>query len=190
MARKIIVVGDSTSHGGVVISGDATRTIGGMSIARLGDMVNCPLLYPNKKPHGVNAIIEGESTYLVKGIPVALHGHKTACGCTLNGSVQATVGGTGAETAIEKATLNKHVYDLPVVLSATKTKDDQFDQHFQLHDQVTGEPLVNRYYEILINNQIITGKTDSSGFTSKITANSEIKAEIKIFAESYLGGVA
>lgn len=92
MGKKIIVVGDSTDHGGVVISGDATRTIGGKAIARLGDNVMCPLLYPNKAPHGVNPIVEGESSYLVNGIPVALEGHKTACGCALIGSVAATVG--------------------------------------------------------------------------------------------------
>jgi uncharacterized Zn-binding protein involved in type VI secretion len=92
MSRKIIVVGDSTDHGGVVISGDTTKTISGKAIARLGDKVDCPKKYPNKKPHGVNAIVEGEASYLVNGIPVALEGHHTECGCALIGSVNATVG--------------------------------------------------------------------------------------------------
>jgi len=92
MARKIIVVGDSTDHGGVVVSGSPSQTIRGKPIARLGDMVDCPQKYPNKAPHGVNPIVEGDSTYLIDGIPVALHGHKTACGCSLIGSVPATSG--------------------------------------------------------------------------------------------------
>ncbi|HFM0438515.1 PAAR domain-containing protein, partial [Klebsiella pneumoniae] len=34
-------------------------------------------------------IIEGNSDYLDHGIPVAFHGHKCACGCTLISSFAA-----------------------------------------------------------------------------------------------------
>lgn len=37
-----IVVGDRTSHGGTVVSGDMTYTIDGQPIARIGDKVFCP----------------------------------------------------------------------------------------------------------------------------------------------------
>lgn len=92
MARKFIVIGDTTDHGGVVISGSPTHLIDGKPMARLGDQVNCPERYPDETPHGVNNIIEGEPTCLLNGIPAALHGHKTACGCSLIGSVTATHG--------------------------------------------------------------------------------------------------
>lgn len=92
MARKIIVVGDPTDHGGRVISGSPNHRIGNKAIARLGDMVDCPKKYPNRSPHGVNAIVEGEPGLLVDGIPVALDGHKTACGCSLIGTSSATHG--------------------------------------------------------------------------------------------------
>lgn len=92
MARKIIVLGDSTDHGGVVISGSPQHTVDGKPIARMGDKVACPQLYPNKSPHGVNPIVEGDPKYLIDGVPIALHGHKTACGCSLIGSVPATMG--------------------------------------------------------------------------------------------------
>jgi len=92
MARKIIVLGDSTDHGGTVISGSPSQSIDGKPIARLGDKVDCPQLYPNKVPHGVNAIVEGDANYTIDGIPVALEGHKTECGCALIGSVSATRG--------------------------------------------------------------------------------------------------
>ena len=87
MARKIIVVGDVTDHGGKVIEGSPTQRISGKPIARLGDKVDCP-----RKGHGVNAIVEGDPSYLINGIPVALEGHKTECGCSLIGSVSATRG--------------------------------------------------------------------------------------------------
>lgn len=87
MGRKVIVVGDPTDHGGRVISGSPTQQINGKAIARLGDQVDCP-----QKGHGVNAIVEGEPSMLINGIPVALEGHKTACGCTLLGTSAAEHG--------------------------------------------------------------------------------------------------
>ncbi|MDH4449180.1 MAG: PAAR domain-containing protein [Rhodoferax sp.] len=87
MSRKIIVVGDLTSHGGTVISGSTTRIINGKGIARKGDKVSCPQTYPGGAPHGVNPIVEGDASHLVDGIPVALEGHTTACGCRLIGTV-------------------------------------------------------------------------------------------------------
>jgi len=92
MARKIIVMGDPTSHGGTVISGSAAHTIGGKAIARKGDKVDCPEKYPDGSPHGVNEIVEGEATMPIDGIPVALEGHKTVCGCSLIGTAPASHG--------------------------------------------------------------------------------------------------
>ncbi|HHC1501906.1 TPA: PAAR domain-containing protein, partial [Klebsiella pneumoniae] len=45
-------------------------------IAVKGDAVKC-----NK--HGMTKIVEGSSLTKVDGQPVALHGHRCACGCTL-----------------------------------------------------------------------------------------------------------
>jgi uncharacterized Zn-binding protein involved in type VI secretion len=92
MALKIIVVGDRTSHGGTVISGSETHTIGGKRMARLFDLVDCPEHYPDGRPHGINKIIEAHPTFTIGGQRVALHGHRTECGCTLIGSMSATTG--------------------------------------------------------------------------------------------------
>lgn len=86
MGRTVILVGDPTDHGGVVISGSSAHKVNGKPIARLGDKVDCPAKYPGGKPHGVNAIVEGEPAMLIGGIPVALEGHMTACGCSLIGT--------------------------------------------------------------------------------------------------------
>lgn len=92
MPRKIIVVGDPTSHGGKVISGSSCYTIAGKGIARKGDKVDCPEKYADGSPHGVNEIVEGEALMPIDGIPVALEGHKTVCGCQLIGTMTATWG--------------------------------------------------------------------------------------------------
>jgi uncharacterized Zn-binding protein involved in type VI secretion len=92
MALQIIVVGDRTSHDGRVITGSETHTIGGKRIARLFDLVDCPQRYPDGRPHGINKIIEAHPTFTIGDERVALHGHRTECGCTLIGCRLASIG--------------------------------------------------------------------------------------------------
>ncbi|KAB2928844.1 MAG: PAAR domain-containing protein [Dechloromonas sp.] len=79
MTRPFILLGDKTSHGGVVISASETTDSKGKGIARVGDKVTCPL-----KGHGsVTTIATGDSTALIDGKPAARHGDLTACGASL-----------------------------------------------------------------------------------------------------------
>lgn len=84
MFRNIVRIGDGTTHGGTVQSGSSTMIIRARGVARKGDTVSCP-----KEGHGTNQIVEGSDTIKDNGIPVALHGHKCACGCTLVASLTA-----------------------------------------------------------------------------------------------------
>ncbi|QBG94301.1 PAAR domain-containing protein [Xanthomonas oryzae] len=72
-----IVVGDSTSGGGRVITGSGETEVEGLPVARVGDKATCP------KHKGVFAIVEGDLTIMVDGQPVALDGAHLACGCTV-----------------------------------------------------------------------------------------------------------
>lgn len=88
MALPVVRLGDSTSHGGKVMSASTRHFIDGIGIARVGDLITCP-----QSGHGINSIVEGAATYLIGGRMVALHGHRCACGCTLISSlVTATYG--------------------------------------------------------------------------------------------------
>lgn len=89
MSADIITVGDTTTHGGVVISGSPTCKIRGRPIARLGDLVRCPQNYPDGRPHGINRIVQVAGRYKVGGIPGACAGDLTECGCALIGSQEA-----------------------------------------------------------------------------------------------------
>lgn len=91
--RRIIKVGDPTDHDGVVTTGDPKRLLMGKPIARKGDLVDCPRKYPDGRPHGVNPIIEGSDSYKLDGVPVALEGHRTECGCVLVGTGSASAPG-------------------------------------------------------------------------------------------------
>ena len=86
--QLLIVRGDRTSHGGWVVAGSPFSNCDGVPIARVGDMVMCPL-----PGHGSNPIIEGSAVFSIGGRKVALHGHKSACGCALIASLPvATIG--------------------------------------------------------------------------------------------------
>lgn len=77
MAQPIIVLGDTTNHGGVVISAATTATTGGRPIARVGDMVACPRCL------GVYPIATGDTSNTIMGQPAARQGDMTACGAVL-----------------------------------------------------------------------------------------------------------
>lgn len=76
--KRVIRLGDPTSHGGTVVSATDHFHIHGKPVARLGDKVKCPL-----PGHGTTTIVEGDPDWRIDGIPVALEGHKTSCGASL-----------------------------------------------------------------------------------------------------------
>jgi uncharacterized Zn-binding protein involved in type VI secretion len=77
MSKPFIVIGDETSHGGVVIEGAPTTDTGGLRIARVGDKVSC------KRHSGTIVIASGDPTCIIEGQPAARHGDKTSCGAVL-----------------------------------------------------------------------------------------------------------
>ena len=77
MSKPIIRMGDRTSHGGTVISGDLTWTVYDKAVARVGDLTVCP------KCKGTFAITTGADDLTGFGQAVARQGDKTACGATL-----------------------------------------------------------------------------------------------------------
>jgi uncharacterized Zn-binding protein involved in type VI secretion len=75
--KEVIVLGDTTTHGGKVITGSENHTYMGIPVARVGDMVQCP------KCKGTYPIIEGAPRTFDHGKQIARHGDKVACGATL-----------------------------------------------------------------------------------------------------------
>ena len=81
----LIRLGDTTDHGGVVITASDTMRYGGRRVARKGDLVTCPL-HPQVNP---KLILKADDKITDHGIPVARHGHKSTCGCSLISSLMA-----------------------------------------------------------------------------------------------------
>ncbi|OCG20372.1 MULTISPECIES: PAAR domain-containing protein [unclassified Gilliamella] len=80
--KGVIRLGDKTSHGGQVISASTKLIVFTKGVARVGDLVSCPIT-----GHGINPIIEGDPLFIEDGKQVAFHGHRSACGCALISSL-------------------------------------------------------------------------------------------------------
>lgn len=72
----VIRLGDTSSHGGAVVTSSADYKSEGIFVARVDDLFSCPI-------HGVNPIVEGSPKHLNNSKRVARHGDHTACGAAL-----------------------------------------------------------------------------------------------------------
>ena len=69
-------LGDTSSHGGEIVTSASKTLCEGKLIARRTDILACPI-------HGPNPIVEHSEKMLCEGLHVARHGDATACGATL-----------------------------------------------------------------------------------------------------------
>lgn len=82
--RKVIRLGDATSHGGKVISTRATHfKVGGIPVACVGDPCTCPI-----SGHTSCTITSGSSRHRIKGVSIAFEDDVTSCGAKLKSSFQ------------------------------------------------------------------------------------------------------
>lgn len=173
----VIRRGDSTSHGGKVIEGfpDGHLGVDGIAAAGLGHAVSCP------KHAGPQRIAEGESSFRVRGVPIALEGMVTTCGAVLIPSQYRM-----KVERRQKACLA----DIKVFVGGEAggqgpgtSETHPYDQRFQLADEANGEPLANRFYRIRVQGAIYEGRTDSQGCSQRISAGEAHMATIEIFGE-------
>lgn len=80
----IIRLTDTSDHGGAVVTSASKTLAEGQKIARIGDILDCPL-------HGPNPIVEGSPNVLCEGSPVARQGDHTACGAALISGASKTI---------------------------------------------------------------------------------------------------
>jgi uncharacterized Zn-binding protein involved in type VI secretion len=82
----ILTIGCTSTHGGVIITGDPTFVIGGKPAARIGDLHFCPQSYPGPVPHAITPIVKGPCGTIrpdSRGIQLAFATDKTGCGAIL-----------------------------------------------------------------------------------------------------------
>jgi uncharacterized Zn-binding protein involved in type VI secretion len=76
MDKGFVLLGDRTSHGGIVISASSTIIVNGKKVALVGDLINCPI-----HGHGINPIIEGSKRWFSDGKAIVVDGCMCQCGC-------------------------------------------------------------------------------------------------------------
>ena len=86
MANAVARKGDTSSHGGAITTGAAKCIVEGQPVARVGDILACPI-------HGPNPIVTGAAKWSVEGHAVARTGSTTACGATIIGGATKTFSG-------------------------------------------------------------------------------------------------
>ena len=174
MERSIIVLGDTTDHGGKVITASPFTDDNGKGLARLGDMVSCP------RCKGSFPISEGDRNFIVDGQPLAYDGHKVACGARLisrqihltsklAGGAAPRAGGAGADD------LAANLGSIGAGLVASYQEEplgdagQRFKGRFRLLDQASGEPIVAQQARLhSTGGQSIGGSTDAEGYTQGV----------------------
>ena len=161
MQKAVIRVGDKTSHGGTVVTGDPTLNVFGQPAARKGDMTSCP------KCKGSYPIVEGtQSTGSAQWL--ALEGMRTACGATLIASqhfwTEAPSAGDGSgASGAGPGTEYK----------AGEDEAAPYRGRFQVIDDTTRESVARRGYKISsMNGATLEGETDANGYTSWVEGES------------------
>ncbi|WP_105746282.1 PAAR domain-containing protein [Cronobacter dublinensis] len=76
MSSGLVLLGDRTTHGGIVVSVSSNYSVNGKRAAVVGDLVSCPI-----EGHGTNPIIEGSPKRSSNGFAVVVDGCKCQCGC-------------------------------------------------------------------------------------------------------------
>lgn len=82
--KTVAVVGDLCTHNAKITTGSPTRTVNGSGVARLGDIVDCPI-------HGKQTIVTCDPDMpLTDGLPTAHEGAKISCGAEILKSIHNT----------------------------------------------------------------------------------------------------
>lgn len=164
----VIRIGDKNVRGGTVISGGIDSSLG-KAIARVNDLVDCPAKYPDGRPHGINKIIEGTPYFISKGLPVALDGHISECGCALISSIPPTESDAVVPGSYGRRDVSASLL-IPNDEPPTKPVENLFDEKFVLRDS-SGQPLSNVAYAIeRASGTVEDGGTDSAGHTYLLSA--------------------
>lgn len=173
--RPIICVGDTTTHGGTVLEGFANFEVYGRLASGKGHKVRCP------RCEGIFVIIEGAESRTVSDVPLALEGMLTSCGAALIASQRAATAETGSIAAASVA-FGAMAGAAPEDQSLDELPKD-YDQQFQVLDEMTGEPVANRRYTLTIGGMRFEGTTDHEGKTQRVSAKSGLDAHLDVLPE-------
>ncbi|MCL2590253.1 MAG: PAAR domain-containing protein [Betaproteobacteria bacterium] len=196
--RNFIVLGDTHTGGGEVVTASSNMKIKGIRVALVGDKATC------KKHKGLREIVEGlegpGTTF--KGRQVAGHNCLLDCGHRLIASqplvshqnskekvVHPVVEAMQAREEAAKGILTADATpgisaDVVLLLTEQKTgaaEDKVYKIQFKVLDGETKEPIRNRYYSLIRDQRPpYSGLTDSDGMTEALESNKPESVEIRV----------
>lgn len=153
--KPVARMGDTGSHGGMILSGSPTTQANGRPIAHVQDIYGCPV-------HGPNPIITGAPNIFGGAREIAYVGSKTACGAIITqGSPDVFI----------------DTPESPISINNDETKSP-FDEQVRVVDN-TGKPMASVPYFIQDEEgNIYKGITDSDGCCERIFTNKAQKLKI------------
>lgn len=173
-----IVIGDRTSHGGIVLSGDLTFTIDGQAVARVGDKVFCP------RCNVMTTIATSRFPSIFDlGQTMAYDQDSTSCGALLysrhNNHAGWDDGGEESEAASSSTFASQ-----AVTAGEVQNAPLRFQEHFIFHNEA-GELMGKVPYVITTGEgRVYEGETDSAGRTDVVWTESPDAVEVKIGAKA------
>lgn len=171
MLKSAVVIGSTTTHGGIITAGCETFTSHGKPVHLEGMKHFCP-----KCKMEVVAIAEG-GLVSVFGQRVILDGDKASCGAVF----------IAHPTSLTIQKVDKeHFSDQNLKSLSEGNSEEQYSGHYQLINEATNAPMANVRYVIrhADSKQImIKGITDKDGFTEKLP-NHDKSQEVIIELES------
>ncbi|SUD89795.1 PAAR domain-containing protein [Psychrobacter phenylpyruvicus] len=171
-----ITVGAKTTHGGTVVSGSPHTTHNGIPVARKGDKVIC------KKCKKIVTIATGDPSFIIDGAPIARAGDVTTCGSKLIAIQQSF-----AQSDFEVGEIEPIKQPEPLQFNRSDSnhlmEEEVYDDKFQLLDELTQEPLVNVSYQLKYDGKVVSGNTDSQGFTQLIEADNPAEVSISLLVD-------
>lgn len=165
MTGNWIVLGDTTSGGGRMITCSPITDVDGKGVCRKGDKATCPT------HNGVFPITGGcDPTTIIDDEEVALHGATLACGCKVLSAQQMRVfldagGGAGAARSSVAA------QGITAFTQAAVGGLLPHDEAFVLISELTGKPLAKRQYRVVrTDGAAEEGTTDDEGQTHVVAS--------------------
>lgn len=157
--RPIVRYGDSTTHGGTVVSADPSYYIEGKKVARVGDKVVCP------RCKGTFSIVTGAPD-VWSGQNIARQDDITSCGAKLIASQSTATIDDGADVLAAVAAAPA---EFSQAAGSTSGNDVIHAIRFQALDPETGAPAPKCIYILTRENGAqYRGVTDREGFTDVI----------------------
>lgn len=172
----MIVLGDTTSHGGKVITADASYTVDGIPIARIGDKVACP------RCKRVSTIITSRfPSITMGGKPATFDQDTTDCGAILysrnNGHAGRADRSGGGSSSGTSGSGNSLSSTQAAYLSQSQ-QPEGYKGRFILVNRETGQPIKGQTYEVRSESgKTVAGTTDDEGFTEWLDSKEEESLE-------------